>query len=127
MQKATRSVGHNPHVPLVHPPNELVEGGGIHGGVLVCAEQAERVVPFVENLNQLDPVLPKSVELLFIVGIDIPGLTGRIFPQVVAALRGEVIRNEVFAQTSPNRLLTVCDVLQPQPMIGIAVARQDAG
>ena len=91
------------------------------GRVLVAPKQPQRVRPVVEPLDDLDAVVPQPIQFLLVVRLQAPRFGGRIFAQIVAALRRQVVADHMLPQARADGGSAAGDVLQTPTMFSNGV------
>jgi len=117
LQEAGRGIRQELHPSIVCHLDEAAGRGRVGRSVLIAPEQTRRVGEFVEHLDQLDAMIAQPVEFLFIIRSERPRLPRGILAEVVAALRRQIVGNQMRAHTRADRPVTTADVLQPPPVV----------
>ena len=121
LDKAGRRVGQYFDPTLVCQFYEASIALGIYRGIFVAAEEPEGIVPIVEHLNDFSAFITDAIEFRRVVFIHDPGLCARILTQIVAALSGKIIRDQVGPHRGADRLRTGGDVVQTPTVIIVRI------
>ena len=122
---AARRISQDLHAALVDHRHETAKPLRVDRGQLVAAEQSIAIVPFVHHVNQLDAVALQPIQFLFVVFAGLPRRAAGILAQVVDALRGEVVGDQVLAQALANPLRADADVGESPPVVVRRVADEN--
>ncbi len=117
LDETGRGVGQHLHPAPMGHLDEAPVPCRVARRILVAAKQAQGIIPVVEYLQHLNPVLPEPVQLRFVLRAGVVRRAAGILAQVVAALRGQVVRNQMFTHTGAYALRAAADVLQAPAVV----------